>query len=70
MAGSSARDEADCAFGLGDAAGDEIGVEVDVDEVVVGQGEPFEGFAHDGVNIVDELLHDASLHIAHLYLSA
>ena len=70
MARSSARDEADCALSLGGAAGDEIGVEVHLDEVVVGQGEPFEGFAHDGVNIVDELLHDASLHIAHLYLSA
>ena len=43
---------------------------MDIDEVGVGQGETFEGFADDGVDVIDELLHNASLHIAHLYLYA
>ena len=70
VSGSATGDEADLALSLGDVTGHEIRRVVDIDEVGVGQGETFEGFADDGVDVIDELLHDASLHIAHLYLYA
>ena len=70
VSGSATGDEADLALSLGGVTGHEVGRVVDIDKVGVGQGEPFEGFADDGVDVIDELLHDASLHIAHLYLYA
>ena len=66
MSGSAAGDEAYLALSLGDVTGHEVGRVMDIDEVGVGQGETFEGFADDGVDVIDELLHNASLHIAHL----
>ena len=68
VSGSTTGDEADLTLSLGDVTGHEVGRVMDIDEVGVGQGETFEGFADDGVDVIDELLHVASLHIAHLYL--
>ena len=68
MSGSATGDEADLALSLGGVTGHEVGRVMDIDEIGVGQGETFEGFADDGVDVIDELLHVASLHIAHLYL--
>ena len=68
MSGSAAGDEAYLALGLGGAAGDEVGRVMDIDDVGVGQGETFQGFADNGVDIIDELLHGASLQYAHLFL--
>ena len=65
---SAAGNEADLALGLRNGAGDEIGRVVNIDDVGVGQGESLQGFADDGVNIIDELLHGASLQNAHLFL--
>ena len=70
VSGSAAGDEADLALSLGGVTGHEVGRIMDIDEVGVGQGKTFEGFADDGVDVIDELLHNASLHIAHLYLYA
>ena len=70
VSGSATGDEANLALGLGGSTGHEIRRVVDIDEVGVGQCETFEGFADDGVDVIDELLHNASLHIAHLYLYA
>ena len=68
VSGSAAGDEAYLALGLGGAAGDEVGRVMDIDDVGVGQGETFQGFADNGVDIIDELLHGASLQYAHLFL--
>ena len=65
---SAAGNEANLALGLRNGAGDEIGRVVNIDEVGVGQGKSLQGFADDGVNIIDELLHGASLQNAHLFL--
>ena len=68
VSGSAAGDEAYLALGLGGAAGDEVGRVMDIDDVGVGQGETFQSFADNGVDIIDELLHGASLQYAHLFL--
>ena len=68
VSGAAAGDEAYLALGLGGAAGDEVGRVMDIDDVGVGQGETFQGFADNGVDIIDELLHGASLQYAHLFL--
>ena len=65
---SATGDEADLALSLGGVTGHEVGRVMDIDEVGVGQGETFQGFADDGVDIIDELLHGASLQYAHLFL--
>ena len=68
MSGSATGDQADLAVSFRNGAGDEIGRVVNVDEVGVCQGESLQGFADDGVDIIDELLHGASLQSAHLFL--